>query len=324
MLNFIFLSSREESTLNTVQLCAKNFEDEIGSSDSSDTLLPSTTHSQRDKSPVEDRCVDYSLLKKFDPLCVNNSQSLTESAFSETATLKFKRISTEYDYDEFAELIDKNRANFQMGEVDIKTDERQANLNVDEVTNVNEPDDNNDIDTDTNDEIFNIDAVKELIADMYAVIQDLLTTLEDNTNVRESEQVEMLSLRNERLQAELFDIETSYGQLHDRYEKLRTALEDAVNIAEEWKIRSDELTGFCEYERERYQKLKTACEDKLIDVINERNRIKSDHEKQMHTMEASLRKANLTIEDLSNTLDMKNDQILKLNKICDDLLRFKE
>ncbi|KAI0982812.1 hypothetical protein GJ496_002167 [Pomphorhynchus laevis] len=308
-----------------------NFEHGIDDWDLASVGNPTINHGLN-KPTEKERSLKNTLLNKFSQFRLDNLHLKSKSAVikSNGSSESQRHNNNQYDNNNgFTKLVKKDVAECHIVDVGIskkypiKPDVNNNAYDPFDVVNLKNMISSNDIDYKLNDdddhnsdEIVDIYVAKELIVDMYAVIQDLLLTVEQNKNIS-AEQASMFAFENKQLKADLDKSFTSYDDIRERYEKLRTALSNMIKIAEEYEVRLNEQSKILENEQHRYEKLKTTMENKLISVVNERNDMKLGFEKKLHAMKTSAQKASITIDYLNNSLNLKNDQLLKLNKFCD-------
>uniref|UniRef100_A0A0B7BCS2 Transforming acidic coiled-coil-containing protein C-terminal domain-containing protein n=2 Tax=Arion vulgaris TaxID=1028688 RepID=A0A0B7BCS2_9EUPU len=129
-------------------------------------------------------------------------------------------------------------------------------------------------------------------------------------------------LENERDQAieDLQSVETAFSDLHRRYEKSKSIIEGFKRNEEQLKQCVEEFQGKLKKSDMKLQALRSQAEEKLDKANEDIEKIRKSTKSDLIRLEAALKKAELRISSLEESLLRKEKENQELTAICDELI----
>lgn len=115
-------------------------------------------------------------------------------------------------------------------------------------------------------------------------------------------------------------MEKSFSDLFKRFEKQKDVIEGYQKNEDSLKKCVEEYIAKIEKEGQRYQALKAHAEEKLKLASEEIAQVRSKAQAEALAFQASLRKAQMQIHSLEETVEQKIKENDELTRICDDLI----
>jgi len=132
--------------------------------------------------------------------------------------------------------------------------------------------------------------------------------------------VEEIQRQRDHAMEDFRGVETSFADLHRRYEKLRLQVEEQkqseVDYDQRHKLDVDKLRKA----EDRLKKLKEDAEQKLDAANSEIERLKTLRETDTIGLRAQLKRAEVQMESFERAIEQKNKEIVELTNICDELI----
>ncbi|XP_068619227.1 transforming acidic coiled-coil-containing protein 3-like [Battus philenor] len=139
-------------------------------------------------------------------------------------------------------------------------------------------------------------------------------------NVQSQETIKKLTLERDEALQHLLNIEGSFNDLLAKYEKSKSAI---IQMKEREKIFEDHIQESQEALKkygEQYKSLKLITTNKLNEANETLEEIQKNHNMEITKLNASLKKNEVTILSLQESLTQKTRENEKLFKICDELI----
>jgi len=132
--------------------------------------------------------------------------------------------------------------------------------------------------------------------------------------------VEEIQRQRDQAMEDFRGVETSFADLHRRYEKLRLQVEEQkqseVDYDQRHKLDVDKLRKA----EDRLKKLKEDAEQKLDAANSEIERLKTLRETDTIGLRAQLKRSEVQMESFERAIEQKNKEIVELTNICDELI----
>jgi len=159
--------------------------------------------------------------------------------------------------------------------------------------------------------------------DMKIIVEQFETTLSQVIAEKDSchETVNELNKERDQLTEELHSVETAFSDLHRRYEKMRSAIEGFQKNEDTLKKCVVDLQSKIKAQDQKYQGLKQHAENKMIEASNEIDKVKKSNHGEITRLQAALRKADLHIQSLEQSVAQKSKENEELTSICDELIK---
>lgn len=159
--------------------------------------------------------------------------------------------------------------------------------------------------------------------DMKIIVEQFETTLSQVIAEKDSchETVNELNKERDQLTEELHSVETAFSDLHRRYEKMRSAIEGFQKNEDTLKKCVIDLQSKIKTQDQKYQSLKQHAENKMVEASNEIEKVKKNNQSELTRLQAGLRKAEVQIQSLEQTVAQKTKENQELTSICDELLK---
>ncbi|XP_012938234.1 transforming acidic coiled-coil-containing protein 1 [Aplysia californica] len=168
--------------------------------------------------------------------------------------------------------------------------------------------------------------LKHTNEDMRMVVTEFEKTISqlqaEKEKTRTDSSKSLQSVEHERDQAleDLQSVESAFSDLHRRYEKSKTIIEGFKRNEEQLKLCVSDLQEKLKKSDAKMQSLKSQAEEKLDRANEDIEKIKKTTKQDIIRLEAALKKAELRISGLEDSLQNKEKENQELTAICDELI----
>ncbi|PVD30996.1 hypothetical protein C0Q70_10272 [Pomacea canaliculata] len=163
------------------------------------------------------------------------------------------------------------------------------------------------------------DDMRAVVAEFERTIAQLQSEKEKTNNATQQSLQDVLKERDQALE-DLQSVETAFSDLHRRYEKTKSVMEGFKQNEEVLKKCVQELQTKLKKMEQKMQQLKIQAEEKLDRATEEIDKVQKINASDIARLEAALKKADLQIQSLENSLDQKIKENKELAAICDELI----
>jgi len=168
-------------------------------------------------------------------------------------------------------------------------------------------------------EISRLNRNEILIENFKTTINELLSSREKSRVYHQIEK-ERISHEKSQLVEDLLSAENSYKDVKGKYERSRDLIirykTDEDNLKVILNDRMDKLTE----KEQRFNRLKCHAEDKVQQANDAIQQILTNGEVEMARLTTMLRKSELKVETLDQTMRQKSEESRELAKMCDELI----
>ncbi|XP_046585055.1 LOW QUALITY PROTEIN: transforming acidic coiled-coil-containing protein 2-like [Haliotis rubra] len=161
--------------------------------------------------------------------------------------------------------------------------------------------------------------MRQVVVEYESFINELVNEKEKNSCESKESKNKLKSERNQAIE-DLQSVEKSFADLHRRYEKVKSVLEDYRKNEETLKKTNKSLIAKMQQQDEAMNKLKTQAETKIKQAREEREKEKSSSNAENIKLQAALKKSVLHSQGLEKTLEQKGREIAELTDLCDTLI----
>ncbi|XP_067656777.1 transforming acidic coiled-coil-containing protein 3-like [Haliotis asinina] len=161
--------------------------------------------------------------------------------------------------------------------------------------------------------------MRQVVVEYESFINELVSEKEKNSCESKESTNKLKSERNQAIE-DLQSVEKSFADLHRRYEKVKSVLEDYRKNEETLKKTNKSLIAKMQQQDEAMNKLKTQAEMKIKQACEEREKEKSSSNAESIKLQAALKKSVLHAQGLEKTLEQKAKEIAELTDLCDTLI----
>ncbi|XP_053574061.1 transforming acidic coiled-coil-containing protein 1 isoform X2 [Bombina bombina] len=161
--------------------------------------------------------------------------------------------------------------------------------------------------------------MRKIVAEYEKTIAQMIED-EHKSKMVSQKSLQQLSLEKDQAIADLNSVERSLSDLFRRYENLKGVLEGFKKNEEALKKCAQEYLARIKQEEQRYQALKIHAEEKLEKANEEIAQVRTKAKAESAALTAGLRKEQMKVDSLEQTLRQKNQEIEELTKICDELI----
>lgn len=169
-------------------------------------------------------------------------------------------------------------------------------------------------------------ALKDAQQEMRQVVIEYEKTMSqviaDTDKDKQALATSLTQVKKERDQAleDLQNVETAFGDLHRRYEKTKVAVEGFRKNEEILTNCVAEYQSKVKKQADLYEILKARAEERLESAGAEIDNVRKTSEAEIAALRAQLKKAEMKIESLENSLEQKTKENVELTNICDELI----
>nr|XP_033806981.1 transforming acidic coiled-coil-containing protein 3 isoform X2 [Geotrypetes seraphini]XP_033806990.1 transforming acidic coiled-coil-containing protein 3 isoform X2 [Geotrypetes seraphini] len=159
----------------------------------------------------------------------------------------------------------------------------------------------------------------KIVAEYECTITQMI---EDSHKQKEVAKLDIQKILQEKqqLQDDFNSMEKSYSELFKRFDKQKDVLEGYRKNEEALKKCVEDYVTRISKEEQRYQALKAHAEEKLKRASEEIAQVRSKTKGEIAALQASLRKEQMKIKSMEQSLEQKAKENDELTKICDDLI----
>ncbi|XP_046850035.1 transforming acidic coiled-coil-containing protein 3-like [Xenia sp. Carnegie-2017] len=161
--------------------------------------------------------------------------------------------------------------------------------------------------------------IKTLMMEYEQTMAQMIKDRETEQSKQEKSNAEIVQERDQ-LQRDLNNTEKSFAHLHEKFGKLKTAVESYQKNEEVLKKVVKDLQEDVKNADKKYQILKGHAEQKLQEANVEINRVQTTFNKEVACLQAALKREKTKISSLQQNLDQKTSENKELTAICDELI----
>ena len=160
---------------------------------------------------------------------------------------------------------------------------------------------------------------EDLVENFKATINDLLSSREKDRVYHEIEK-ERISHEKSQLIDDLLSAENSYKDVKGKYERSRDLIIRYKTDEDNLKIILNDRMDKLKEKEQRFDRLKFHAEDKVQQANDAILEIQTNGEVEMARLNTMLRKSELKVETLDQTMRQKSEESWELAKMCDELI----
>ncbi|XP_054167354.1 transforming acidic coiled-coil-containing protein 2-like [Oppia nitens] len=170
------------------------------------------------------------------------------------------------------------------------------------------------------------DKYELLVNLLHKCNEDLVETASETINNLLADKNDMIEKCNEmtaeRSQAlkEVDNVEKNFYEVHNRYDKVRTALEDSKLRELQFNEQLNELMDRLKEKDQMYDMLKSKAEQKIEQANIMIESARKDCESELIAVKAQLKRSEMKINGLQSQLDQKTKENDELTKMVDELI----
>ncbi|XP_058471158.1 transforming acidic coiled-coil-containing protein 3 [Solea solea] len=127
-------------------------------------------------------------------------------------------------------------------------------------------------------------------------------------------------LEKEQVASDLNSMERSCSELFKRLQKYKDMIEGYKKNEENLKAGAQSCIARIQKEEQRYQTLKAHADEKIACANQEISAVQSRYKAEVSALQAQLRREQLKVQSLDQTLDQKEKEVEELTKLCDELI----
>ncbi|KAG1680661.1 Transforming acidic coiled-coil-containing protein 3 [Nymphon striatum] len=165
----------------------------------------------------------------------------------------------------------------------------------------------------------------QIIAEFEKTISDLITHKESDMTMMQSS-IDNLKRERDQLKysqalEDLQGVETSFSDLHRRFEKSKSVLEGFKKNEEILHETVEQYQQKFKKAEQKYELLKNYAEKTLEEANQEIMNVKKSNESEIIVLQAQLKKSEMKINSLERAVQEKTKEAAELSSICDDLIQ---
>ncbi|XP_026157531.1 transforming acidic coiled-coil-containing protein 3 [Mastacembelus armatus] len=161
--------------------------------------------------------------------------------------------------------------------------------------------------------------MRKIIAEFELVIAKMMADQEKEREVAQAKVDEAL-LEKDKVSNDLDAMERSFSELFKRLEKYKEVIEGYKKNEEILKACAQDYLARIKKEEQRYQTLKAHAEEKIGHANEEIAEVRSKYKAEISALQAQLRREQLKVQSLENSLDQKDKEVKELTVLCDELI----
>ncbi|XP_028403223.1 transforming acidic coiled-coil-containing protein 3-like [Dendronephthya gigantea] len=161
--------------------------------------------------------------------------------------------------------------------------------------------------------------VKTLMMEYEQTMAQMIKDRESEKSQQERSNSEIVNERDQ-LQRDLHNTEKSFAHLHEKFGKLKTAVESYRKNEDVLKKVVKDLQEDVKNSEAKYQVLKGHAEQKLQEANVEINRVQTTFKTELAGLQAAFKREKTKVSSLQQTLDQKINENKELTAICDELI----
>ncbi|ELT97715.1 hypothetical protein CAPTEDRAFT_167820 [Capitella teleta] len=154
----------------------------------------------------------------------------------------------------------------------------------------------------------------------YEKTVTMLVAEKENSSCANTDSLSELARERDQALEDLQSVETAFSDLHRRFEKSKSTVEAFKKNEETLKKCVSDYQTKLKKQEEKYQSLKHLAEDRLSTSHEAFENYKRSTKGDITRLELALRKAELEVKTLQQTVEQKTNENAELTNICDELL----
>ncbi|CAC5416769.1 Transforming acidic coiled-coil-containing protein 3,Transforming acidic coiled-coil-containing protein 2,Transforming acidic coiled-coil-containing protein 1 [Mytilus coruscus] len=163
------------------------------------------------------------------------------------------------------------------------------------------------------------DDMRAIVTEFEKTISQLQAETEKTSSDSQNSMEDIIKERDQAID-DLQGVEMAFSDLHRRYEKTKSVVEGFKKNEEVLKKCIEDYQSKLKKSEEKLQIIKQQAEEKL-DIANiEMDKLRKSTSSDMARLEAAMRKAELQVVSLHNSLEQKVKENEELTAICDELI----
>ncbi|XP_052098525.1 transforming acidic coiled-coil-containing protein 2-like isoform X3 [Mytilus californianus] len=163
------------------------------------------------------------------------------------------------------------------------------------------------------------DDMRAIVTEFEKTISQLQAETEKTSSDSQNSMEDIIKERDQAID-DLQGVEMAFSDLHRRYEKTKSVVEGFKKNEEVLKKCIEDYQSKLKKSEEKLQIIKQQAEEKL-DIANiEMDKLRKSTSSDMARLEAAMRKADLQVVSLHNSLEQKVKENEELTAICDELI----
>jgi len=161
--------------------------------------------------------------------------------------------------------------------------------------------------------------MRMVVAEFEKTISQLQSDKEKN-RTDSSQSLKSVELERDQALEDLQSVESAFSDLHRRYEKSKTIIEGFKRNEEQLKQCVEDLQDQLKRSDAKLQAIKHQAEEKLDRANEDIDKITRSSKQDLVRLEAAVKKADLRISGLEDSLQRKEKENQELTAICDELI----
>ncbi|CDQ56179.1 unnamed protein product [Oncorhynchus mykiss] len=162
-------------------------------------------------------------------------------------------------------------------------------------------------------------AMGKIMSEFEATIAQILADKQREKEMAQAEITKVLQ-EKEQVSQDLNTMERSFSELFKRLDKYKEAIEGYKKNEEMLKKCAQDYLARIKKEELRYQTLKVHAEQKIGLANGEIAEVRSKLKSEVSALQAQLRREQLKVQSLENSLDQKVKETEELTNLCDELI----
>lgn len=161
--------------------------------------------------------------------------------------------------------------------------------------------------------------MRKIVAEYEKTIAQMIED-EQRNNMSHQKSLQAVTKEKDAALADLNSVERSLSDMFRRYENMKSTLDGFKKNEEVLKKCAQEYLARVKQEEQRYHTLKLHAEEKLDKANEEIAQVRAKASSEGVALTATLRKEQMKMESMERALQQKNEEIVELTKICDELI----
>lgn len=161
---------------------------------------------------------------------------------------------------------------------------------------------------------------KTVAVDFEEIFKNLIQEKEE-CEVKLKNEIIELTKERDHLQEDVIGVERAFDDLHRRFEKLKTKVEEFKKNEESLTNAIDVYKQQLDKEKNKYSTLKKHAEEKIEFANTEIEKVRKGSANELQRLQAELRKAEIKISSLDLSVAQKDQENSQLTNLLEDLLQ---
>lgn len=162
-----------------------------------------------------------------------------------------------------------------------------------------------------------------VVEEFERTIARLVAEIEQEKKLNAEERLKLISERDEQ-NTHLASMEVSFKDLHSKFEKCRQVILTYKANEDEYKRKIAEFEESLKKMQKNYEQLKQHATTKLNNANEQLDLMNKSHETEVLRMKAIIKRRELDISSIEETINQKTKAIEDLTAICDELINSRE